>query len=85
MIRSILSVVYPDVRNAAEQDLRAMLARARLTVSESGDSELRLLRRACDTAFAFIESHVADPDITDEMVRKYADYQEARAALEGRK
>jgi hypothetical protein len=44
--------------------------------------ELKLLRRACDAAFAFIDSHVADPDITDEMCRKHAEYKEAREALE---
>jgi hypothetical protein len=50
-------------------------------VSETG--EIALLRKACDAAFAFIDSHVADPDITDEMVRKYRDYKDARAALDG--
>lgn len=40
------------------------------------------LGRAYDAAVAFIESHVADPDITEEMTRKYAEYKEARAALE---
>lgn len=50
--------------------------------SEKQD-ELKLLRKACDAAFAFIDSHVADPDLTDEMIVKHADYKDARRALEG--
>lgn len=42
----------------------------------------RLEAAALDAAFAFIDSHVADPDITEEMRHKYAVYKEARAALE---
>jgi len=49
------------------------------------DDEVRLLRRACDAAFAFIDSHVADPDLTVEMVRTYSEYKAARAALESQK
>ena len=50
--------------------------------SEIGDRQ-KLLAKACDAAFAFIDSHVADPDLTDEMVIKHAEYIEARRALEG--
>lgn len=57
--------------------LRALLA-------APSESETQLLRRACDAAFAFIDSHVADPDITDEMCIKHATYKDARAALEGK-
>jgi len=32
--------------------------------AESETAEIALLRKACDAAFAFIDSHVADPDIT---------------------
>lgn len=53
--------------------------------SATGPSRERLLARACDAAFAFIDSHAADPDLTEEMIRKYATYQEARAELEGTK
>lgn len=42
---------------------------------------VRALEKAVDAAFAFIDSHVADPDITEEMTRKHADYQEARYNL----
>lgn len=59
-------------------------AQERARLRTQSESELTLLRRACDAAFAFIDSHVADPDLTDEMVRKHADYLEARRALEGR-
>lgn len=50
--------------------------------SETGDRQ-KLLAKACDAAFAFIDSHVADPDLTDEMIVKHAAYIEARRALEG--
>lgn len=39
------------------------------------------LRKAYEAAVAFIDSHVADPDITGEMVQAYAEYQRTRAAL----
>lgn len=68
----------------AALEVMAQEVRSRKGKATRSESELTLLRRACDAAFAFIDSHVADPDLTDEMVRKHADYLEARRALEGR-
>ena len=39
-------------------------------------------KEAFEAAKAFIDSHAADPDITSEMVEKYAAYQEALMRLE---
>jgi hypothetical protein len=39
------------------------------------------LERAYNAACAFIDCHVADPDITDEMVKTHAIFTEQRAAL----
>lgn len=64
-------------------EISAAFVRELITALKSDPSEreeIVLLRRACDAAFAFIEAHVADPDITDEMRRKYADYKDARRA-----
>jgi len=62
--------------------LTAIGAERHIAPSAVPDSELRLLRQACDAAFAFIDAHAADPDITDEMCIKHATYIEARQALE---
>ena len=43
--------------------------------------ETEKYRKAFETARAFIECHVADPDITDEMIEKYSAYNEAKASL----
>lgn len=43
---------------------------------------VKLLERALDAANDFIESHVADPDITDEMILNYRIYKAALATLE---
>ena len=59
--------------------LRAALAA--LSQSTAGEDGLQA---AYDAAVAFIESHVADPDITDEMTRMYAEYQRTRSALGSR-
>jgi len=39
------------------------------------------LLEAFETAKAFIDSHAADPDLTDEMVGKYLEYQDALKRL----
>jgi cephalosporin hydroxylase len=39
------------------------------------------IKAALDAAVAFIESHVADPDITPKMRETYAAYQKAMAEL----
>ena len=70
----------PDVC-ATVPGLRHCEAATRETPSEI---EERKLRRAYDAAVAFIESHVADPDLTDEMTRKHAEYQEAKADYDQR-
>ena len=44
-------------------------------------NQIRVLREALLAAEAFINSHAADPDITDEMCRTYADYQKAMKAF----
>lgn len=44
--------------------------------------QLEAMRKAFNSAKAFIDSHVADPDITSEMMEKYADYQKALAKLQ---
>jgi len=41
----------------------------------------RDIERAWNAACAFIDSHVADPDITSEMCRTYADFVANRKAL----
>lgn len=50
------------------------------TVFEAAETIITL-RKAYEAAVVFIDSHVADPDITDEMVRAYAEYQRTSAAL----
>lgn len=60
---------------------KALLAKMSVP-SEMGQRE-KLLAKACDAAFAFIDSHAADPDLTVEMCIKYATYKEARRELEG--
>lgn len=42
----------------------------------------RKTRDAFEAARAFIDSHVADPDLTDEMVERFTEYREAVSALE---
>ena len=56
-------------------------------VLEAAD-EIESLRRerdelveAWNAACAFIDSHVADPDITKEMVEKYAEFQRHRVKV----
>lgn len=49
---------------------------------ERTKSERDKLKAAFIAAKSFIDSHVADPDITDEMVRTYAAYKEALKELE---
>ena len=44
-------------------------------------AETERYRKAFCAARAFIRSHAADPDITEEMVEKYAEYQEAAKGL----
>lgn len=39
-------------------------------------------KEAFEAAKAFIDSHVADPDITSEMVEKYSKYQNALKHLQ---
>jgi len=41
----------------------------------------RKLERAFQAAKRFIESHIADPDLSEEMRAAYAEYQEASAEL----
>ncbi len=45
------------------------------------EQEVAALVEAYSAACAFIDSHVADPDITDEMVETYRVFTEKRAAL----
>lgn len=45
-------------------------------------AERDALRAAFDAACAFIDSHVADPDITAEMAAKYATFLNHRALIE---
>ena len=40
------------------------------------------LEDAFEAAQAFIESHIADPDLTDEMIENYRTYLDAVAKLE---
>ncbi len=61
----------------------ALAAIRKLSTAVSAPSRARLLARACDAAFAFIDSHAADPDLTSEMCIKHAAYLEARRELEG--
>ena len=44
------------------------------------EGEIESLHRALDAAKAFIDSHVADPDITKTMIERYAEYEAALAA-----
>lgn len=44
--------------------------------------QLEAMREAFNAAKAFIDCHVADPDITAEMVQTYAAYQDALAKLQ---
>ncbi len=53
-------------------------ARSALTAHKQ---EVAELVEAYNAACAFIDSHVADPDITDEMVETYRVFTEKRAAL----
>ena len=46
------------------------------------EAERDALRAAFDAACAFIDSHVADPDITAEMAAKYATFLNHRALIE---
>ena len=41
------------------------------------------LRTAFNAACAFIDSHVADPDITNDMANKYEAFTDARASVKG--
>lgn len=68
-----LSLIEPD--EAPGQYVEPLFARSA--------TREKLLAKACDAAFSFIDSHVADPDLTSEMCVKHADYREARRALEG--
>jgi hypothetical protein len=43
--------------------------------------ETNRYRKAFYAAKAFIDSHAADPELTAEMVEKYAEYQEASNGL----
>lgn len=43
--------------------------------------QVKQLREAFDAACAFIDSHVADPDMTHEMVRNYAEFKKQRARV----
>lgn len=45
------------------------------------EKKIELQKNALDAAVAFIESHVADPDITAEMRENYKIYQEAMKEL----
>ena len=51
-------------------------------VMREKNQEIAKLRAAFLAAQAFLESHVADPDITDNMAEKYAAYQKASKDLE---
>lgn len=55
----------------------------RLSPKQAGNlyQKAMKLETAFKAAKAFIESHAADPDLTAEMVEKYAAYQEAAADL----
>lgn len=44
-------------------------------------AEVDRLREGWQVACAFIDSHVADPDITDEMIQRYAEFNVVRGAL----
>lgn len=63
----------------AEGD-RLYLASPCPVLTEAAEAILAL-RKAYEAAVAFIDSHVADPDITGEMVQAYAEYQRTRDAL----
>lgn len=43
--------------------------------------ETEKYRKAFYAAKGFIDSHVADPDMTDEMIEKYREYEDAMASL----
>jgi len=51
---------------------------------DAARAEVERLKVAFNAARAFIDSHAADPDITEEMTRRYADYIVALANLEER-
>ena len=53
-----------------------------LTRLQTAHGERDAAREAFKAACAFIDSHVADPDITAEMTAKYATFLERRAAAE---
>lgn len=69
----------PDGPAAAHEieRLRAELSALR----EADAAVIARLVGAYEAAVAFIESHAADPDLTDEMVRTYAEYQRTRHAF----
>jgi predicted mannosyl-3-phosphoglycerate phosphatase (HAD superfamily) len=49
--------------------------------AEAAEAQVATLTGALTAALAFIDSHVADPDITDEMAKNWTRLQEARASL----
>tara|TARA_B110000263_G_C15082529_1_gene406991 strand:- start:53 stop:328 length:276 start_codon:yes stop_codon:yes gene_type:complete len=68
-----VSVPFWDAINAAEPEAG--------TLYEHGCLAQRL-ESAFIAAKAFVECHAADPDITDEMCRAYAEYKSAVAEFE---
>ncbi len=70
------SVVASQMREAASHITTLEAELAAVTKERDG------LRAGYDAALAFVDSHVADPDITQKMCETYAALQAQRAAID---
>lgn len=76
-----LNSMEVDEESVKQSTARCLLMLKWAMRIRNAETERDALREAFKAACAFIDSNVADPDITNEMVRTYAEFQRHRALL----